>query len=283
MATDQQFRVGVVVGGAALVVVMSYVRFCGGVSLPAKSAAPAAPTGTSAQLLDQTTASPVVYADFLAHDAGLAGVRAPTVEDMRKKLAYRVDDARHVIEPGQPPIELAGLRVHLERTGGDLVMQIDNTLASAVAYQVVTQPSVSVQVCNTARPLAFDAMVIAKGQSQTRTECAWRDGMSIAITKVETLELTPLEAYYVRQVPPQLVGIDDRIARGHQTLDGALRCSAVASQAVQSQVDRGEIGWRDLVDFYARHRCETYHFPLNYRAFKSDDELSIPAPGSTGG
>jgi hypothetical protein len=49
MATDQQFRVGVVVSGAVLVVAISYVRFCGSVSLPAKSAAPAAPSGTSAQ------------------------------------------------------------------------------------------------------------------------------------------------------------------------------------------------------------------------------------------
>jgi hypothetical protein len=48
------------------------------------------------------------------------------------------------------------------------------------------------------------------------------------------------------------------------------------SQAVREQLDRAEIGWRDLVDFYARHRCETYQFPVTYRAFKADGEQKLP-------
>jgi hypothetical protein len=48
-------------------------------------------------------------------------------------------------------------------------------------------------------------------------------------------------------------------------------------QAVRSGLERGEIGWRDLIDFYARHRCQTYQFPLLYRAFKIDGERPVPA------
>jgi len=55
------------------------------------------------------------------------------------------------------------------------------------------------------------------------------------------------------------------------------RCAFALPQAVRSGLERGEIGWRDLIDFYARHRCETYHFPYDYRAFKKDNERSVPA------
>ncbi len=49
------------------------------------------------------------------------------------------------------------------------------------------------------------------------------------------------------------------------------------SQAVRSGIERHEISWRDLVDFYARHRCQTYQFPTSYRALTSDGERPIPA------
>jgi hypothetical protein len=48
-------------------------------------------------------------------------------------------------------------------------------------------------------------------------------------------------------------------------------------QVVRSGLENGRIGWRDLVDFYARHRCQTYEFPIAYRALKSDGERPIPA------
>jgi hypothetical protein len=101
--------------------------------------------------------------------------------------------------------------------------------------------------------------------------------MSIIVTKVETIELPPLSAWYVAQVPPQVVGVEDRIARGHRGVDAKEKCSSVVSQVVRTGLDRGDIGWRDLVDFYARHRCQTYQFPSNYRAFKSDGERAVPA------
>jgi hypothetical protein len=74
-----------------------------------------------------------------------------------------------------------------------------------------------------------------------------------------------------------VVGIKPRIARGHYAPTATERCSVALPQAVRSGLERGEIGWRDLVDFYARHRCQTYQFPLLYRAFKSDGEHSVPA------
>lgn len=280
--SDPQFRLGVLAGGVVLACVITYLRFCGPMSLPAKPPPPAAvsPTGTSRQLLSKTTATPAVYLDFLARDAAAAGTHAPSLDEMSRKLVYRVDESRHSLEPGQPAIEVAGLRVYLERSGDDVVLVVRNLVAGEVAYEVTTLPSMGTQLCANSKPLPFNAMVIGKGATETRTECVWRTGMAIVVTKVETLELPPLSAWYVGQVPPSLVGIEDRVSRGHRGIETKERCSSVMSQVVRAGIDRGNIGWRDLVDFYARHRCQTYQFPPSYRAFKSDGERGLPAVDS---
>ncbi|HEY5951433.1 MAG TPA: hypothetical protein VIV40_38330 [Kofleriaceae bacterium] len=277
--SEQQYRIGVLAGAGLLVAVITYLRFCGSVDLPPKPPAPTGPSGTQSQLLSKSTTSPTVYKGFLDSDASAAGVPTPSIDDMSRKLSYRVDEARHVLEPGKPPVELAGLRIRLERTSDQVVMVIQNLLDSAVAYEVTSMPSTGGSQCNSARPLPFNAMVIAKGGSERRTECVWRDGMSIIVTKVETMEVGPLSAWYVSQVPPQSVGIEERIARGHRGVETKENCSGVQSQVVRTGLDQGEIGWRDLVDFYSRHRCQTYQFPSTYRAFKSDHERAVPVGG----
>ena len=245
--------------------------------MPAKPPPPVAVSGTERQLLARSTSTPQVYESYLQNDAAAAGKPVPSIEDMSKKLAYRVDEARHVLEPGQPPIEIAGLRVHVERNNNDIVLVAQNTVSSDVAYEISTLPSIGVAACSSARPLPFNAMVIAKGSSETRTECVWRDGESIIITRAETLEVPPLSAWYLSQVPPTLVGIDDRLARGHRGVGARDKCSAVMPAVVRGLMERGDLTWRDLADFYARHRCQTYQFPSSYRAFKSDGERGLPA------
>ncbi len=274
---DQPVRLGTLAAALVLAVVIIYLRFCGDLSLPDKPPPPTGPSGTQRELLTQSTASQPIYKEFLATDAATAGVHAPTIEEMTKKLSYRVDEARHVLEPGQPPIDVAGLRLHLERTSDQVVLVIDNLLDSDIAYEVTTAPSTGAQSCKSARPLPMNAMVIAKGGTERRTECAWREGMTIVVTKAETVEVQPLSAWYLSQVPPTAVGIEDRIARGHRGAKTQELCSSVLSQVVRTGIDRGNIGWRDLVDFYSRHRCQSYQFPPSYRAFKSDGERAVPA------
>jgi hypothetical protein len=274
---DTRFRITGLVGGLVLVVLIAYLRFCGSVSLPAKPPPPVGPTGTSRQLLAQSIGSPAVYESFLEHDAAAAGVRAPSVDDMSRKLPYRVDEARRSLELGQPPVEVAGLRLHVERAGDRVVLVIQNAVDAPLAYNVVTSPSLGLASCNSAVPLPFDANVIAKGAITTRVECVWRDRMAIMVTKVETLELTSLQAWYLDQVPAEVLGIEARIARGHRAADASSRCSAVVSAVIRGMQEQGEITWRDLADFYARHRCQSYQFPSSYRAFKVDGEHALPA------
>lgn len=275
--SEQQFRLSVLVSALALVAVITYVRYCGSVALPGKPPAPTGPSGTQRELLSNASASPAVYKGFVESDARTAGVNAPSIGDMSLKLAYRVDEARHVLEPGKPPIEVAGLRLHLERTADRVVMVIANQLESDIAYHVASTPSIGAGSCGSVPALPHNAMVIAKGSSERRTECSWRDGMAIIVTKAETIEISALSGWYLSQVPPSLVGVEQRLARGHRGIDTKEKCSEVVSQVVRTGIDRGEIGWRDLVDFYARHRCQTYQFPSTYRALKTDRERTIPA------
>jgi hypothetical protein len=274
---DPQFRLGVVVGGIVLVAVITYLRFCGSLSLPTKPPPLQGPQGTQRQLLSSTASTPSAYRDYIEHDAAAAGVRVPSVDEMSKKLVYRVDDSRQVLEPGKPAVEVAGLRLRAERSGNALVLVIQNLVESDLAYNVVTTiANGSTSMCTSVVAASINAMVIARGASESRTECAWRDGMAIAVTKVETLEVGPLSSYYLSEAPPALVGLDPRIARGHRGVETKEPCSGVVPRVVTAGLERGDLGWRDLADFYARHRCQSFQFPLTYRAFKSDHERPLP-------
>jgi hypothetical protein len=274
--TDTQFRVGVVATGAVLVAAIASTRFCGSLSLPPKSPPPAPPSGTSSELLTRSSAAPLVYQDFVAKDAAAAGVAIPTLAELSRKLPYRVDDVRHVVEVGQSPLDVAGVRIRAVHVADGLALEIANTTGADIAYHVVTAP-ISSGHCNAASVLPFNAMTIGKDQIETRIECGWHDGIALAVVRVETLEVLALSAWYLDHVPPSVVGIEPRISRGHRSPDTSLRCAAAVSQAVRSGLERGEIGWRDLADFYARHRCETYQFPYTYRAITSDGERTMPA------
>ena len=280
MISDAHFRLGVITGAIVLGLGIGTVRFCGSVSLPPKPPPPTGAVGTSGQLLTKSAGAPAVYQDFLAKDATAAGIPTPPYEEMTRKLSFRADDARHVLEVGQPPIELAGLKISAVQVNASLALEIVNTTTTDLGYFIKSMPAPAVADCVKARPLPFNAMVIEKGAKETRVECVFKEGMAIAITKVETVEVSPLSAYYLKQVPPALVGIESRVAKGHVAPKMKDPCSPMVSQAVRTGLERGEIGWRDLADFYSRHRCQTYSFPLGYRAFTEDDQRQIPAASS---
>ena len=276
-SSDTQFRLGVLAGGFVLVVVVGYLRFCGSVSLPPKPA-PRGPVGTERELLTKSAGSQDVYQTYLSRDAAAAGIDVPTIADMSRKLAYHVEASRHVLEVGAPPIELAGLQLHVEHSGSAIVLVMKDLLPSDVAYEVTTLPTgVGADACEGEPALPFNGMVIARGTSETRAECGWHDGMAIAVTKVETIEVPPLSSWYLSQLPPAAVGIEARIARGHHGVVTSDPCTPVMPQVLRAGLDSGQITWRDLVDFYARHRCQSYQFPASYRAFNRDGEREIPA------
>jgi hypothetical protein len=278
--SDEQFRASVIGGGILLALGIAAVRFCGSVSLPPKPvASPPEVTGTSSDLLSASASSPAMYLDLLARDAQAAGLAKPTIEEMSRKFSHRVDVGRHVLEVGQRPIALAGLELSAVQAGESLGLEIRNTTRFDLAYLVISAPAPDLD-CSGARPLPLNVMVIGAQQRETRVECVWRDDVAITIARVETIELSPLSARYVSQVPPEVVGIEDRIARGHRVEPSGERCPSIVPQAVRTGLERGEIGWRDLIDFYARHRCQTYQFPLTYRAFNANGAQRLPIAGA---
>lgn len=277
--SDGQFRAATLASVVLLAAGLGSLRFCGGVSLPhmpeARTAAPA--PGGRGDLRAASTVSTPVYRDFLAKDAAAAGVETPTLDEMARVFPYRVDGERHVLEVGRRPIDVAGMKIAAVRAGETIALELRNETKRALAYRVVSAPAG--EGCEPARPLPLNAMVIAAGERETRVECAWREGLAIAVTRVETIELPPLSAWYVSQVPPVVVGLEVRVARGHRfTASTDLDpCTTMVAQAVKTGVEQGEISWRDLVDFYARHRCQTYQFPLTYRAFTKEGPKTLPA------
>src|SRR5688572_2181513 len=203
--SDGQFRWGVIAGAVVLGLGISTVRFCGSVSLPPKPNPPSGVSGTSTDLLTKSTGTSAVYQDFLAKDATAAGIPVPSYEDMTRLIPYRTDEGRHVLEVGAAPIDIAGLRLSAVRANETLALEILNTTKKDLAYSIKTSPTPNVADCHKARPLPYNAMVIEKGAKETRVECVYREDMAIAVLKVETLEVEPLSAYYLRQVPPALV------------------------------------------------------------------------------
>lgn len=273
---DSSFRIGVVLGGIVLAGVITYAQFCGQASLPAKPPPLQGPQGTGRQMASSSSTTPAAYLEYLKKDAEDAGVRTPTIDEMEKKLAYQSDASRHVLEPGAPAIAIAGLQLYAEHQGGALALEIKNLLPSDVAYRVKTEV-IGAAGCTSIDAAPVNAIVIARGATETRTECAWSDGISLAVTKVETLEVGPLSSFYLSETPPGLLGIDPRISRGHRGVESKDPCSPTVPQVVSAGLARGDIAWRDLVDFYARHRCQSFQFPISYRAFNSDGERSLPA------
>ncbi|MCX5742195.1 MAG: hypothetical protein NT062_06840 [Proteobacteria bacterium] len=271
--SDAQFRGAVIAGAIIVVATIGGVRFFGSVGIPDKANV-VAPTGTSTELLTRSAATTNVYLELLAKDATLAGVPAPTLESMTKKFPYSQDEQRHMLEVGQPATSIVGLALRAQHAGDAIVLEIQNTSKQTLAYHIVTQV-IPATICDQARPLPVDAIVIAGESTIVRTECVWRDDAVIAVTKVETMELPPISAYLVGQVPPVTLGIEPNTAHGHHL--PATHCTANISRNVQSELEKGSITWRDLVDFYARHRCQTYQFIADYRALNSDGQRAIPA------
>jgi hypothetical protein len=54
-------------------------------------------------------------------------------------------------------------------------------------------------------------------------------------------------------------------------------CRLYQSAEIDNDLRSGLTSWRDLIDFYARHRCKTYTFPSRYRALMPGGTISLPS------
>jgi hypothetical protein len=275
--SDVGFKAVVALAAMGLIGGIAKVRFGHSPSLPPRPPPPVVPHQTAEQLLNSTLTSPAVWRNFLEQDARAAGVPAPTPAQMGKVLLYRGDSARHVLSFEEPSVTIAGLTLTLEKGDSDRAsLAIHNATQSDLAYRVATTASVGSSVCNGAAPQPFNALIVSKGETERRTECVFRSDLTITVTAAESLELPPLSSWYVQQVSPAAIGLPARFARAHHS-EVTSNCSPIVAQVVRGALEQGDLKWRDLIDFYARHRCETYQFPISYRAFTKDGERELPA------
>src|SRR5262245_18859523 len=108
--------------------------------MPVKPPKPAVDTTSARDVLASADATPLAYKGYVESDAELAGVPAPSIDAMGRRLAYRVDDAHRGLAPGDPPVDVAGLRLQavVQRgdRGDDLVLVIENPGETDLAYDV---------------------------------------------------------------------------------------------------------------------------------------------------
>lgn len=279
------FRAVLLGGAAAVVAAVVALRFGGPLTedlLPRKPPPPPRPT---AQDIRDTDYSPGIFQAYVKEDAARLAVTAPSIEDLSMPLApYQVSDAQRFLAVGDPPLEAASLRLALRvetrdatTAGGTfsaehLILTIENLAAQPVAYVVVTAPEASAERCLMKSDLPHNAIALAAHEKLARSECLYRKGMRLRVDRVETLGLSEFSYHYVTRLDPQHIGLDPRATRGHNQPT----CEGIDAQAIRNALDRKQATWRDIIDFYARHRCETYQFPSGYHAFASQGEWTLP-------
>jgi hypothetical protein len=287
--SETPFRVGVGAVAALLAVGLFRVRLCHEVTAPPLPPKPAPKRISAVEASRTIERNPQFYADFLARDSRAYRVEpAATPESMSKVLPYHRETPGATLDPADKKhdgdhAEALGLALSIEveaikgTPNRQMVLTIENTTDQYLAYRVQTRPSKGTRPCHDKRDLSHNAVALAPHERIRRSECLWNKGWTLSVESVETMELPALSYQYVSLLPANLVGLEARTARGHHSASGEGLCNLFQSAEVDRGMEGGVIGWRDLIDFYARHRCKTYSFPASYRAFRRDGELALPA------
>lgn len=231
--------------------------------------------------------NPEVFRSTLERDAEHYGIPRASLAQHTWPFSHELVDTKALLAPGGPPLETRTLRLalrtatlHANTAGGSystehLILTIENKTDQHLAYLVRTSPMGSGGRCGDKADLPHNALALRPGEKLERTECVWRKGMSFAVGRVETLALPPLSYHYVSRVDPLSVGLDARTSRAHRSPE-ARTCTGMDGQRIRIGLEKGKFGWRDVIDFHARHDCEKYLFPLAYRAFTRRDEYVLP-------
>lgn len=282
-ADDMVFR-GAILGVAAIAAfALIRLQFCESVSLPPKPPKPVITVGDVQEVTLTAEANPLTYKGYLKSDSEHYRIASvATLDQMSAQFAYQVEQPRHEMKAGDKGrVEFAGLglTMSLRRVKGSprklMVLTVENLSDQYVAYRIKTVPSAGTKVCQNKHNFSHNAMVLEPNDKIERTECTFRKGWDLEIRKVETLAIPPLSYHYISRVPPSIVGIENRVSRGHRIPEGK-PCQVILSARIRSAQRAGTVLWRDLVDYYARHRCDTYRFPDGYKAFETDGAQTLP-------
>ncbi|PRQ04204.1 hypothetical protein ENSA5_09880 [Enhygromyxa salina] len=213
-----------------------------------------------------------------------------TIEELRQPNAFS-----HPISYGSPKIIAPGsskrigpltfkVRVDtlsLERRGiiskgRHTTLVVTNNGEQPLAYRLFMRKAEGGE-CKSPVVFNYDAMVIDPGQTFDISVCG--GSHSVEVIDLRMLEITALGAAWVRQVPPEVVGLLGMAARAHDPGPDVIACKEDAAEIVRA-LDEHLVDWEDVIDFYSRHDCQHYPWPSEYRlATEALPSLPIrPAP-----
>jgi hypothetical protein len=124
--------------------------------------------------------------------------------------------------------------------------------------------------------IPHDAIALGAHETILRTECLLQKTGEIELTRIEVMEIPALAYFYVSRLVPALCLYDPRTAAGHTILKGSICPQTFSWRDIRDGAARGEIDWRDIIDYYARHNCEEYAFFPGYR-YRTDAAAPLPA------
>jgi hypothetical protein len=283
---DSAFRASVVIAAVVLAGAVSRISFCRGGDLPAIPPRPRPKAVPVAQVTATVEADPGVYAERLARDSRALRIEPPvTPADISRALVFESHDQRFALTPKGKgsSAEMLGLRLSLSVADIEgtprrqMVLTIENSSDTYLAYRVVSRPSQGTRPCFEKVDLAHNAIALAPGEKIRRSECIYRSGYRLFVNKVETAVLPKLSYYYLSSLPPSALALDLLSSRGHRPGAGRTLCQVFHPATLDESLRAGETTWRDLVDFYARHSCQIFTFPVGYKAFSRDGERPLPA------
>jgi hypothetical protein len=279
-------RIGASVAAVLVLVAGLVVRFNYELTLPSKPPRPPPPDNAALRRMDFE--NPDIYKAYLEQDSTTYGADRTTPADLDAPFPYERSEASQNLRPGDPAIETGMLRVSARvqkleirgRSGKSaaehFILRIENKRQHPVAYRVQTTFGAgSDESCNKKGGLPHNALAIPAGATVERAECFYHPKMAVTVQLIEAMELPSLSYFYVSRLFPAHIGISDRTSAGHRIPAGA-PCATVPQQTILIGMEKGTVSWRDVIDFYARHRCETYDFPLGYRAFTSKGQYRLP-------
>lgn len=248
---------------------------------------PEPPPPPSAMINSEQRFSVLYYKALIEQDAKAFGVEAPSYEDLAQPNAYfdELREKQHLRL--KAPVETRHLRLSLEvdketttleshtLTTDHLILRIENRTPLYLAYRIETSVS-DKSKCALKADLAHNAIALEPEQTVLRTECLYRKDAQIDLNRIEVIELPALSAYYVSRVPPNATLYDPRTSAGHTPPRGTLCPQTFSWRDIKEGIDKKELGWRDVIDFYARHNCTEYSFFRSYR-YRSDPAAPLPA------
>lgn len=231
-----------------------------------------APPPTERELVTNYRFKETFFHAVIDEDSAKFKIPKITLEDLRKPNVYRSEfNGAQRLGVGRTlvtkSLSLKALKQRLwigqegqSLRATHLVLQLTNKTDRHLAYRVATRSSGS---CRGKGHLPHNAIAIAPGESIERTECLLR-AANTQIEQVEVMELTPLGYHYASRLDPERLQYDSRTSGGHDYA-GHAPCRMIPWRQIRSAIKQEEARWYDVIDFYARHNCDEYTFPVGYR------------------